>query len=145
MRNQDGDQVVAKPVWFSVALRPQRPYGLLGTGSPGRSPRLSHSSRALWQIRTDCWNKNKICICHKTPRLVISNRILTSCQPLKTIKTDGIIRHAYSNCCNIPVCRFILQILSWGKVYTWGEFWNVLLFTTWVWLSWDKTIRFTWW
>ena len=29
---------------FSVALRPQRPYGLLGTGSPGRPPRLSHSS-----------------------------------------------------------------------------------------------------
>ena len=25
-------------------LRPQRPYGLLGTGSPGRPPRLSHSS-----------------------------------------------------------------------------------------------------
>ena len=32
---------------FSVALRPQRPYGLLGTGSPVRLPRLSHSSRAL--------------------------------------------------------------------------------------------------
>ena len=29
---------------FSVALRPQRPYGLLGTGSPGRPPRRSHSS-----------------------------------------------------------------------------------------------------
>ena len=25
----------------NVALRPQRPYGLLGTGSPGRPPRLS--------------------------------------------------------------------------------------------------------
>ena len=29
---------------FSVAVRPQRPYGLLGTGSPGLPPRLSHSS-----------------------------------------------------------------------------------------------------
>ena len=29
---------------FSVALRPQRLYGLLGTGSPGRPPPLSHSS-----------------------------------------------------------------------------------------------------
>ena len=29
---------------FNVALRPQRPYGPLGTGSPGRPPRLSHSS-----------------------------------------------------------------------------------------------------
>ena len=28
---------------FSVALRPQRPYGLLGTGSPGWPPRLSHT------------------------------------------------------------------------------------------------------
>ena len=26
---------------FSVALRPQKPSGLLGTRSPGRSPRLS--------------------------------------------------------------------------------------------------------
>ena len=34
---------------FSVALRPKRPYGLLGTGSPGRPPRLSHSSWALKQ------------------------------------------------------------------------------------------------
>ena len=29
---------------FSVALSPQRPYGLSGTGGPGRPPRLSHSS-----------------------------------------------------------------------------------------------------
>ena len=29
---------------FNVALRPQRPYGLLRTGSPGRPPRLSHRS-----------------------------------------------------------------------------------------------------
>ena len=33
---------------FNVALRPQRPYGLLGTGSLlGRPPRLSHSSWTL--------------------------------------------------------------------------------------------------
>ena len=30
-----------------VALRPQRPLGLLGTGSPGRPSRLSHSSWVL--------------------------------------------------------------------------------------------------
>ena len=29
---------------FSVALHPQRPYGLLGTGSPGWQPLLSHRS-----------------------------------------------------------------------------------------------------
>ena len=29
---------------FSVALRPQKQSGLLGTGSPGRPPRLSYSS-----------------------------------------------------------------------------------------------------
>ena len=29
---------------FSVALRPQKPSGLSGTGEPGRPPRLSHSS-----------------------------------------------------------------------------------------------------
>ena len=28
----------------NVALRPQRPYGLLGTGSPEHPPGLSHSS-----------------------------------------------------------------------------------------------------
>ena len=31
-------------VCFSVVLRPQKPSGLFGTGSPGRPPRLSHSS-----------------------------------------------------------------------------------------------------
>ena len=34
-------------VQSTVALRPQRPWGLYGTGSPGRPPRLSHSSWAL--------------------------------------------------------------------------------------------------
>ena len=37
--------------WISVqvqcCLRPQRPYGQLGTGSPGRLPRLSQNSWAL--------------------------------------------------------------------------------------------------
>ena len=32
---------------FSIALRPQRPYGLLGTVSPGCPLRLSYSSWAL--------------------------------------------------------------------------------------------------
>ena len=39
---------------FNVALRSQRPYGLLGTGSPGRPPRLSHSSWALIIIIIGC-------------------------------------------------------------------------------------------
>ena len=38
------------PSWmkfkFNVALRPRRAYGVLGTGSPGRPPRLTHSSWA---------------------------------------------------------------------------------------------------
>ena len=38
------DEAVILVFEFSAALRPQRPYGLLGTGSPGRPPRLSHSS-----------------------------------------------------------------------------------------------------
>ena len=48
---------------FSVALRPQKPLGLLGTGSPGRPPRLSHSPRALgflrntWSFTNECNNK----------------------------------------------------------------------------------------
>jgi len=32
---------------FNVVLRPQRPQGLLGTGSPGWLPQLSHSSWTL--------------------------------------------------------------------------------------------------
>ena len=35
--------VAGTPSSSNAALRPQRPYGLLGTGSPGRPPRLSHS------------------------------------------------------------------------------------------------------
>ena len=35
---------------FSAVLRPQRPYGLSGTGSPGLLTRLSHSS---WALRPD--------------------------------------------------------------------------------------------
>ena len=34
---------------FSVALRPHKPSGLLGTGSPGWPPRSSHSSWGLLQ------------------------------------------------------------------------------------------------
>ena len=34
-------------VHFSVALRPQIPYGLLGTGSPERPPPLSHTAPEL--------------------------------------------------------------------------------------------------
>ena len=35
------------PNKFSVALRPQRLYGLLGTGRPGRPPRLTHTAPEL--------------------------------------------------------------------------------------------------
>ena len=43
---------------FSVALRPQRLYGLsLGTGSPGRPSRLSHSSCALTMCCCCCFFK----------------------------------------------------------------------------------------
>ena len=42
----------SKAYWMSssslLLLRPQRPYGLLGTGSRGRPPRLSHISWTLW-------------------------------------------------------------------------------------------------
>ena len=39
---------------FSVALRPQRPQGLLGTGSPGRPSRLSHKVPELWNTTVQC-------------------------------------------------------------------------------------------
>ena len=50
-----GENVAFK---FSVALRPQRPYGLLGTGSPGRPPRLSHST---WALRRECGVQVQCC------------------------------------------------------------------------------------
>ena len=37
---------------LNVALRPQRPYGLLGTGSPGWPPRLSRRSWTLHERGT---------------------------------------------------------------------------------------------
>ena len=49
-------------LFFNVVLRPQRPYGLLRTRSPGWPPRLSHGSAALTSaligvIRNDVvWN-----------------------------------------------------------------------------------------
>ena len=39
---RDGEQPL-RDVQFGVSLRPQRPYELLGTGSPGRPPRLTLS------------------------------------------------------------------------------------------------------
>ena len=44
------DEIVCN-VQCNVAVRPQRLYGLLGTGSPGQPPRLSHSS---WALRLQC-------------------------------------------------------------------------------------------
>ena len=35
---------------FSVVSRPQKPYGLLGTGSPGRPPRLSHNDELMLNV-----------------------------------------------------------------------------------------------
>ena len=35
----------------NVTLLPQRPYGLLGTRSPGRPPRLFHTAPGLWKDR----------------------------------------------------------------------------------------------
>ena len=40
-------QLLSSEIQFNVALRPQRPWGLLRTGSPGRPLRLSHSFWAL--------------------------------------------------------------------------------------------------
>ena len=44
---------------FSVALRPQRPYRLLGTGRPGRAPLLSHSSLLLFEESKDVFNRGQ--------------------------------------------------------------------------------------
>ena len=44
---------VAVQFEFSVALRPQRKYRLLGTGSPGWPPPVSHSSWAL-TVQVQC-------------------------------------------------------------------------------------------
>ena len=43
-RHPPGLSHSSRALRFSVALRPQRLYGLLETGSPGRPPGLSHSS-----------------------------------------------------------------------------------------------------
>ena len=44
---------------FSVALHPQRPYRLLGTGRPGRAPLLSHSSLLLFEESKDVFNRGQ--------------------------------------------------------------------------------------
>ena len=41
---------------FTVALRPQRPQGLLGTGCQGRPPQLSHTSWPLWLSGAKQWD-----------------------------------------------------------------------------------------
>ena len=58
-------------VRFSLALRPQKPSGLLGTGSPGRPPRLSHSTWALLTVIRSTW---LLCVNHNiviTPTLLV--------------------------------------------------------------------------
>ena len=49
LRNEGGGGHTHEPIQVSLLLyvHPQIPYGLLGTGSPGRPPRLSHGSWAL--------------------------------------------------------------------------------------------------
>ena len=51
---------------FSVAVRPQRPYGLLGTGSPGGPPPLSHSFWGTsWRMHFSCsWYTLYLLECH---------------------------------------------------------------------------------
>ena len=44
---------------LNVALRPQRPQGLIGTGSPGRPPQLSHSSWALIRVVHCCFTSTE--------------------------------------------------------------------------------------
>ena len=39
--------VLLMNLWANAALRSQKQWGLLGTGSPGRPPQFSHSSWAL--------------------------------------------------------------------------------------------------
>ena len=50
---------------FSAALHPQGPSGLLGTGSPGRPPRLSHTSSALE------WSKDLVVSCNRFTGLFV--------------------------------------------------------------------------
>ena len=51
---------------FNDTLRPQRPYGLFGTGSPGRPPRLSHSSWTLLPIiYIICFRTAPTCHCYR--------------------------------------------------------------------------------
>ena len=58
---------------FSVALRPHTPDGLLWPQSPGRPPRLSHTSRALmtsliiWGLMSSVWQVRNT-FCHMTSR-----------------------------------------------------------------------------
>ena len=98
---------------LSVALRPQRPYGLLGTRSPGRPPRPSHSFCALksWQFssvllyvhrdRTDCSGRGAQdghLHFHTAPELCLNffRCCFTSTETRRTIR-DGQPRTATSS------------------------------------------------
>ena len=82
--------VIVRMVKFSVALRPQRPQRLLGTG-PGRSPRLSHRS---WTLLRGCTFDGVYVPC---------TALATRCQVRVTVAGSGL-------CC-ICVTSFALQLL----------------------------------
>ena len=52
--------VAGTPSSSNAAPRPQRPYGLLGTGSPGRPPRPSHSFWALKGVQGPLFKIHKL-------------------------------------------------------------------------------------
>ena len=75
--------------FFTVALSPQRPYGLLRAESPGRSPRLSHSSFAprtlLFQFQ---WNSSSVVLRSQRP----SKGLLRTCVEVEAAVRDSLVQ-----------------------------------------------------
>ena len=82
-------QLLSSELEFSVALRPQRPQALLRIGSPGRPPRLSHSSWALRWLVQCCFTSTKIrsSVRDREPRTVTSTftQLLSFVQLLRSV------------------------------------------------------------
>ena len=102
-------------VQFSVALRPQRPYGLLGTGSPGCPPRFPHSWWALLPYGNafdQCGSRKYVsdvgCLCF------ILRPAAETC-PESTKLVPSLIKLRLStterNCINVQYVRFIIIII----------------------------------